>query len=267
MIYRPEGEVTPSEETIRQCWSRNPHGGGVMWQQDGILWFIKGMMTIEDMLVAIAQVPPNVVAAFHFRIGTNGANDESNTHPWYAGNGRMLMHNGIIGFLAGDKEVSDSKRCGELVAKVDIWDDEVRMLVANAIGWNNKLIVMDGTNSAIVNKAQGVWEGGCWYSNTSFEIYKAPIPRVWDYEDGSFQQKLLGPAPKLEDAQQIRHVSMEKDKVTLTFLYGTQTTIPPQEFIALYDEFEYVPGLRLDIDRRVAQYAIRLERIGKNHGK
>jgi hypothetical protein len=230
-------------------------------------------MTIDDMLLNMQQIPEGANAAYHFRIGTHGANDAANTHPWPAGSGRMLMHNGVIHWLATDRRVSDSKRCGETIAKVDVFDRDTKELIGQAIGAGNKLVVMDGERWCVVNDHAGVWHEGCWFSNGSFQK-----PIVFQTVD---EHRWTGPyiAPRnysvldddhslmatISDAEQIRQVTFPKGdgKVVLTFVCGEQTDMPAQEFIAMYADFEYTPALRMSIDQRVAQFAINLERNNK----
>lgn len=284
IVMIPAGVAIPSEETLRQCWTRNPDGGGVMWQADGKLYYIKGLMTIAAMLRAVAKIPANANAALHFRIGTHGANTAKNTHPWPAGAGRMLMHNGVIHFLADDKAVSDSKRCGEMIANVELFKDiGAQTMLEQAVGRGNKIVLMDAHNCIIINEDSGVWNAGCWYSNYSFQEYRAP-PSAWgplvplppidlrkpikgsdtvsvfDTQTSFLAEDKDTPVDNGEMIKAVSFLQDGKDTVRITFLCGETSDIPAQEFISLYEGFTYVPALRHDIDRRVAQFAIVLER-------
>jgi hypothetical protein len=266
MILRPKNVATPDDSVMVQCWNRNPDGGGVMWQNEGVLYYIKGMMTMVAMRNAIAQVPKGVVAAFHFRIGTNGANTAKNTHPWPAGSGRMLMHNGIVRFLAGNPTVSDSKLLGDLISSAPVFDKSMATLTQEAIGFNNKVIVMDGQSYTIVNDTAGVWDKGCWFSNTSFNVPKyigVPLTNL-PYEPLQ-QSMFLSEDTLIDEPLQFKSVRMfyNPNVVQLTDTDGVMSELTAQEFLANYADLEYTPPLRLDIDRLATQYAMNIERKNK----
>ena len=264
MILRPKDVATPNDDIIVQCWNRNPDGGGVMWQKDGLLYYIKGLMTMAAMRKAVAQVPKGVVAAFHFRIGTNGANTAKNTHPWPAGPGRMLMHNGIVRFLAGNSAVSDSKLLGDLLSSCEKFDNSMKTLTAEAIGYNNKVIVMDGHSHTIVNELAGVWSKGCWFSNNSFSVPSYVSVPLDSRSFTPYQQSLLDSF--VDEPLRFKSIRLfySPNVVQLVNTNGVMTELTAQEFLANHADLEYTPNVRRDVDMLAAQYAINIERKGKN---
>ena len=76
--------VFPGWDTLHNCWDRNPHGAGFMYQDDDKVVITKGLMTFQDFEVALKKVPNyekrNLV--YHFRIATHGSTLPSNTHPF-----------------------------------------------------------------------------------------------------------------------------------------------------------------------------------------
>lgn len=188
IVFRPKGAKFPPLDTLQQCWTRNPDGGGLMYAKDGVLTIVKGLMTPAAMHAAVKEVPDDVPCALHFRIGTHGAKTAENTHPWKISDKIALVHNGILSGcgLAVNNAHSDSAGFAEKLAAMDeMWkpaysgewmkDPTIQFFILHALGFANKMVFLRASGEYwIANDKQGEWEDGCWYSNTSFRVYRTP---------------------------------------------------------------------------------------------
>lgn len=178
IVMRPANIAPPTEEMFQQCWTSNQDGAGVMWADGNVLYTIKGLMTFQDFLDATRVIPLEYPTAYHFRIGTNGAKDAANTHPWPIDEDSAMVHNGIISGLADDRSVSDSMRFARAIWGLPWYnedDKDVRWLIENALGYSNKAVLMHKSGTFwIANACVGMWDGGCWFSNGGYKKYVAP---------------------------------------------------------------------------------------------
>ncbi len=187
-VYKPQG-IELTEETLHNCWNRNPDGAGFMYAEDNKLTVVKGLMSYTDFLEAYAP-HADKNAVLHFRIATHGGVNPENTHPFIIHDDLAMVHNGIISAIdTPDKTKSDTWHFTEMYLKKyhSMWkDDEFQTLVESYIG-HSKLIFMDNTGEVKIYKEKlGNWNSECWFSNTSWETpkYKAPTPSVYS---GSWQ--------------------------------------------------------------------------------
>lgn len=196
IVAKNAGVEMPSDETLKACWNKNPDGAGFMYAANGSVTIEKGFMSFESFRTAIKNLGRQYDLAalplvMHFRIGTHGANDARNTHPFpithdaaELGTSRIvtrrgaLAHNGIIDLCAGhDKAdpVSDTFRfvrdyASRLIEAADaIKDDWVQTVLFELAGSKLTLLHPDGT---IVNLGSFIEEDGVWYSNSGYRIWQ-----------------------------------------------------------------------------------------------
>lgn len=94
-----------TDDEIKNCFERNPHGAGLAYYDNETVYYKKGLMSKYDLIKEYEKIDifPHVV---HFRIGTSGANSPDLTHPFivseksplqlnYEGPESVLFHNGI----------------------------------------------------------------------------------------------------------------------------------------------------------------------------
>ena len=100
----------PGWDTLKNCWDRNPHGAGYMYQNDGKVIISKGYTTFNEFKNSVERVPDyqHIPIVYHFRIATHGTVIPENTHPFPLGKQVKFMkaldvscscaiaHNGII---------------------------------------------------------------------------------------------------------------------------------------------------------------------------
>lgn len=182
-IWKPQG-IELTEETLHNCWDRNPDGAGFMYSENGQLHVVKGLMKYTDFIEAYAP-HADKNAVLHFRIATHGGVTPENTHPFIIHDGLAMVHNGIISAIATpDKTKSDTWHFTEMYLKKyhTMWKDkEFQTLVESYIGYS-KLIFMDNNGDVkLYNENLGNWNSECWFSNTSWETpkYVASVPKVY----------------------------------------------------------------------------------------
>ena len=241
IVVRPCDTQTPSKETLKRCWDKNPHGGGVMWQSErGTLKVRKGFMSFEEMYAAIKLIPKNVNAVLHFRIGTHGSNTAENTHPWpIEGQEAALVHNGIINWLSNDYSTSDSKRFADFLARIEgnvLYNEDLVPVFESLLGQNNKVVVMDGVNHVILNEMAGEWHDGCWYSNSGYAK-----PREYDRFVGSKIFDHIADLNWRDKAQQ----------VDLMFESGHVMSVSCKSFLANYRFYDYTTRMCKKIEKLV----------------
>lgn len=183
IVYKPFNVELPSEETLRQCWKSNDDGAGIMYPTtDNTLMVKKGFMTWESFWEFFREnMRKEHTFVAHFRIRTHGDADPLNTHPfWLRENLVGIAHNGVLPISRmlpnGHPHSDTSVLVSDILAKLpDRWwlDASFVHFVEEYMGRSNKLVVMDQTGTTtILNKAAGVEEEGCWYSNSGFRVHK-----------------------------------------------------------------------------------------------
>ena len=283
IVHRPKESTFPSLEVLQRCWQTNSDGAGFMYAKSGKLVVAKGFMTFEAFMDACKTIPEGVPATLHFRIGTHGGKTAENTHPWpvVEKDGVLkvaMVHNGMIhGY--GDREYSDSREFAENLAPFVIhgpFNESLKRLIDGVIG-SNKLVFMRSDGETIIyNEALGISEGGCWYSNSNFQAYIAPVQQTWNttpwswqdrYEtqlgtaiiEGSKKTKTPVPAPVITPNEQVISVHRHKDKVKIKYLDGVVITTSLRLFITRYNDYSYSTYMCKHIDNMVTQWELDVE--------
>jgi glutamine amidotransferase len=177
IALKPEG-VTIAKETIQQMFKANKDGAGFMYAEDGQLHTEKGFFTFEDFYENYLPHQDKKVA-LHFRIKTHGEINKENCHPFEVSPTLGLMHNGMIDIEEDHKEFSDTWHFNEKIIKPMYYDSRGFLkksynlaLIKKFIGFS-KLVFLNAKGvHTIVNAEKGVWDGGVWYSNTSYKVYE-----------------------------------------------------------------------------------------------
>jgi hypothetical protein len=181
LLFQKPANVTFTDEHLRDFFTFNRDGYGVMYAEGGKLFMRKELGNV-DQWIAFFRTHEHREACFHLRMKTHGDVDLVNCHPYpvfgfegeEAAHPMLLMHNGILS-TGNERDRSKS----------DTWHyirDYIRTLLKNdpalafdpvfadVIGKHigqNRFAIMDHTGkTAIINKAQGVEFNGAWLSNT-----------------------------------------------------------------------------------------------------
>lgn len=181
IVIHPAG-VELSGNKFRNCWSRNPDGGGFAFTDEAGLVVRKGYFDMKQMLDEYREAraeQPDSPFLLHFRIATVGPVDGDNTHPFWVRDDLVMAHNGTIqGF--GDKAKSDSYDFAQtvLASLKPGWeeDETIGWLIEKAVGYNKIALLRSDGAMTILNEKNGDWVDGLWFSNDSYKkrkTYKA----------------------------------------------------------------------------------------------
>lgn len=173
LIYKPEGKKIPKEH-FEKGFRTNSDGGGFSWVENGKVLIRKPFWNVDDMWKEYVLHEDKQMIV-HFRITTHGGTTGDNCHPFDAGGGWTMGHNGMI-HVASPKEGESDTRAyiREFVAPITNVDPEfikrpgIPKIMEHHIG-HSKLVFINGKGEhLIINEAAGEWDDGIWYSNCSF---------------------------------------------------------------------------------------------------
>lgn len=175
--------VTLKKKVLKTCWENNTDGAGMLYLADGKLTTHKEMSNFDSFYDHYSNVRNKYKTSqivIHFRISTHGKVNLTNCHPFITNDDWGFVHNGIISAAPKHADFSDTYMFNrEILQKLPtdwIHNDALYDLVQEYIG-SSKLLFLNTNNEAfIVNEDWGVWDLGCWFSNTT---YKAS--RYYDY--------------------------------------------------------------------------------------
>lgn len=83
-VVKQVGAAVPSLDTLSACWSHNPDGAGIGYDDNGKFVLHKGFMTwkhFERFYLKLGDLTDRQVF-YHFRIATHGSVRPENTHPF-----------------------------------------------------------------------------------------------------------------------------------------------------------------------------------------
>lgn len=207
IAIKPAGVKLPADTAIKNMFTNNPDGAGIMYAHGGTVHIQKGYMTLKDFNAAIKQLDKTidttaVPMALHFRITTHGGTSPGNTHPFPVTDKMPLLtakklttplavaHNGTIPITPLKKDISDTmtyivQQLAPLHRlKKDFYKRAAgRQLVYNAI--QSKMAILD-SDGYITTIGDFTSKDGILYSNSS---YKArTVYYDWDlWDDYSLQ--------------------------------------------------------------------------------
>lgn len=176
-------KVTLKKNVLKTCWDNNKDGAGMLYLQGGVLTAFKEMDNFDnfyDHYDWVRKTHKDSQIVLHFRISTHGKVDLENCHPFMVNEDWGFVHNGIISNAEKHVDYSDTNMFNrDVLRKLPkdwIHDAATYELVCGYIG-GSKLLFLNKDNEAyIINENWGVWDLGCWFSNST---YKAS--RYFDY--------------------------------------------------------------------------------------
>jgi hypothetical protein len=175
LVNQPASTVF-TEDFIKDVYSRNSDGFGVMYAEHGKVHVYKCLPTSGDDMYAFYQAhAEGRDCVWHARMQTHGDIDLDNCHPYRVTDDIWLAHNGILSTSnAADKTKSDTWHfirniiAPALTGNPDLMLDESwQKMIGSIIGNGNKfgLVRADG-ETVIINQQSGVNFVGAWLSNT-----------------------------------------------------------------------------------------------------
>jgi len=177
-ILNPNNVIL-EKETLKNCWENNGDGAGLLWVENGNLKTYKAMVSFDKLFnkyleIRKSKYTKDSQVVIHFRISTHGKVNRTNCHPFIVSNELGFVHNGIISKVERNAEFSDTYMFNQLFLKAlpkDFYTKQVyHDLIESYIG-SSKLLFLDKNNDAyIINESMGVWDLGCWFSNTTYKF-------------------------------------------------------------------------------------------------
>ena len=176
----------PSDETLRECFRRNPDGAGYMYADGKSVRIRKGFMTYNDFIKALEaeDIPDGTSVVLHFRIGTSGKVQPKCCHPFPISDMKEelqatrtesrwgLAHNGVISGRTTYDGWSDTM---DFTAKVVaplarmnpsfMHSTEAKELLKGAC--MSKLAILDNSGDLML-VGDFVEDKGVFYSNTTY---------------------------------------------------------------------------------------------------
>ena len=175
-IYKPkESEIT--KNTLKTCWESNPHGAGLMYAINGKVKIAKELKSFKRFLRQFREhEKAGADMVIHFRIMTHGKLDFRNTHPHRVNKDTWLVHNGIISeHCYKNASLSDTVKFCKMIAGLpqDFMKNRATLNLISGYIDTDKMILLNRQGKIqIINEDLGVWDGGVWYSNQSYETVK-----------------------------------------------------------------------------------------------
>lgn len=200
IVVKEKGQVLPSDEILKNCFTRNADGAGFMYNEGGKVHIKKGFMELEELKKELKRIEniKDKGVVLHFRIGTAGKNSAENTHPYEITkkfwNYKKLdnicslgmAHNGIISKYNpsgvnkhdfNDTQLYILKRLSKLPH--NFYKDKKTLEILGS-ETNSRLAFLDGNGEITTCGAGWVIDDGIKYSNTSYIKYDFDYTSKWD---------------------------------------------------------------------------------------
>lgn len=157
--------------------------------------------TTVDRFIRLRQRFPDGHALFHSRIGTAGANTTVNCHPFYVGEGvdTIVAHNGILPSrvqpVKGDTRSDTGILAEEYLPEHPVFsyfdDLRSRRQFEKWLGVGNKVLVLTVDSAYLeqaylFNESMGYWDGGVWYSNSTYKPFKSRYSSTYGTYSGGW---------------------------------------------------------------------------------
>lgn len=186
---KPAGVEMPNYEYIRNMFSNNDDGAGIMYAANGKVHIEKGFMKEVDFTKRLAELSEiynlkDMSMVMHFRITTHGGTKPENCHPFPITDSKGMLkklrcrtdvgvaHNGIIDITPKDKTISDTmeyiaSQMAPLKRAVPNFykNKDLLEMIYNAI--DSKMVIMNEKGD-LIYIGTFIEEDGVKYSNLSY---------------------------------------------------------------------------------------------------
>lgn len=177
---------------LKHCFTNNPDGAGVMWQENGHVHIRKGFMKQKALFRFLRTLPDDVDRVIHFRIATSGKISVACCHPFPVVNDYKKMmnadivtpvayaHNGILTEYTPKKGIK-SPYSDTMVFGKEVLDHLTKMNISLFDPVIDDMIeaTINGDRMVIMNSNEFVTMGrflksssGAIYSNASYSYNK-----------------------------------------------------------------------------------------------
>ena len=214
VVYKPKDRLMPSEETLRQCFTRNPDGAGYMFPEDDKVVIKKGYMNFKALYQAVMKdyerLGKETPFVLHFRIQTQGGVNQECTHPFPLSKNMVdlktldiesrfgLAHNGIISLTSksgytqyydsttrtyrydySKPDYSDTMKFITdylaLIIKTENWyKDEDTLALIEKLAGYSNKFAIMDKEGHTTLIGNFIEDNGIYYSNSTYEVYKTP---------------------------------------------------------------------------------------------
>jgi len=211
IVAKNRGFDLPKKSILQTCYINNPDGAGIMYTKNNKVVIDKGYMSFSSLWQRLQELKAeidikNTPIVLHFRIGTSGAYDKSNTHPFELTNqdNKLLKlknnvnigiaHNGIIAAYEDNKNTTLNDT--QLFIKKFLYpiyelnnkfyrNKEMQEIIKTVT--NSKFAFLTNENELILI-GDFIKENGIYYSNYTYKedrkIYKKKkTPKQYKYID------------------------------------------------------------------------------------
>jgi glutamine amidotransferase len=176
LINQEKGSVI-SDQNLRRAYDSNDDGAGYCFSKDGKIQvkkyrsFKKFLKAYKSDVKSYGKTSGFIV---HFRITTHGTTEGTfNVHPFKVNKNLYFAHNGVIGNVRNDEKYSDTQIFNfEYLQKLPegfIKNKAIQELISKYIGHSKLVFLNERGESTIINENLGHWDGGIWYSNSSYQ--------------------------------------------------------------------------------------------------
>ena len=174
IIALSKSNVRMSEEHITNCLDNNGDGAGFAYFVRNNPIIQKGFFHKRDFLEAYQSIPPDVPVLAHFRIATHGEVSKKNCHPFRVNSANAVFaHNGIFSWPIRGKRMDSEEYIRHVIDKLPAnWPSQpgiIAMLQRYFDAEDSRGVFLFPDSVIILNESEGLWDGGIWYSNTSYK--------------------------------------------------------------------------------------------------
>lgn len=222
IAVKPADKPMFADAGIRQMFSRNRDGAGLMWTENETVHIKKGLMAYEDVIDFVhSREWDGIPVVLHFRIGTAGPNNEINCHPYpiYKKNKKLeltcdlaMAHNGVMAQYNPPRSssINDTQVfINTVVSKLPknfLKNEAICRLIEREVA-PSRLCFLD-KKGTITRFGHWIEEDGYFYSNESFRIPKyssIPMDDCWRHYSSKDVEK-----SKLFDISDLSYVDNEE---------------------------------------------------------
>lgn len=201
IVAKNKGFDLPKKSILQNCFTSNPDGSGIMYTKNNQVVIDKGYMTFNSLWKRLEKLKKeidviNTPIVLHFRIGTSGAYDKSNTHPFELTNqdNKLLKlkntvnigiaHNGVISAYEDSKNTTLNDT--QLFIKKFLYplyklnnkfyeNKEIQEIIRTVT--KSKFAFLTG-NGSLLLIGDFIEENGIYYSNTSYQEIKVKYTKT-----------------------------------------------------------------------------------------
>lgn len=204
ILYKPR-HAEVNYDDLEKCFKRNDDGAGFVYAHEGKLYTEKGFFHFSELEERVKLIPKGAPALIHCRIGTSGANDKRNCHPFKVRSDLSLVHNGVMTrYVHKDFDGSDTmfftkKVLGPIARRTNgfLIGRAGRSLIEELTGTGNKIALIN-KDGKVMRSYPDAWTrvGQLFYSNTHWQPYTTTKTRATTYGSGYGYGYSYGTGPK-----------------------------------------------------------------------